>query len=844
MKRQKTFESALLTGSIIFAAVTAVNAARVRPAVLVNEHGTTLPVMTGLDASQRTLRIADTLADYLTRMTAQRFKRETGIGSSAIVVGLTSDFEELPFRVNFEANPFNREEYLLRSGPSHLWLLGATELAVEHAVWDCLHRLGYRQYFPWETWEVVPQLEAPVELAIDVSEKPDFAARRIWYNWGPGWYLNQEPYRQWCARNRAVKGFNLNSSHSYGGIISRNRAEFDAHPEYGALVNGKRGLRKFCIANPGLRKLVVEDAKRRAQPGIDSISLDPSDGGGWCECQQCRAMGPISNRVVTLANEAAEAINKLGHGDIYVGVYAYSHHCVPPTIQVHPKVIASATTGFMIGGYTFEQVVEGWQAQGAAMGVYQYFSVVAFDHSLPRKASAANPLGVAQSIRGHYDNKVRFFDAEAADAWGPYGLGFYVASRVLWDVDQAEHVDEIIDDFLTRAFGPASEPMGKFYHLLTRDSTLRSNEDLVGRMYRYLDEAQRLAGDQPKILRRIRDLILYTRYVELHDVFESAIGDAKNRAKQDMLRFAYRIYSTGMVHSYGLWSRIESQRAAENKNHPAKSDEPIGDAEVQQLLADGIASNQTVELDFEAVAFSEELVPAAVPLQLPKVETGYYPKVPQDHQRYFVWVEKAPARISMKVTTQKVWNLRPHKITLFSPQDVHIKEVDSSDMVRPDGKIYDVVLETPYDGLHRIEVVDGGDYTRIEWPEGLPVTVPSTMNTGGIAQHFRGEWSMYFYVPKGTELVAGWAERIAQWAPQVSGQIIDASGSVQFDFHQVGNGWFQVPVPEGQDGKLWKIAKTQGMRRLVTVPSYFAVDGDRLLLPREVVQLDAEPAKE
>ena len=838
MTKQDLLRFAVLSVALLVVGTVA-GGAEPQAALLVDRDGTALPIVTGPEASERTIAMADTLADYLARMTGQPFARETGDGSAGIVVGLPDDFAALPFEIAFEPSPFNREQYVLRSASDGLWLLGATDLAVQHAVWDGLYQLGHRQFFPWETWEVVPQLEAPITLAIDVREKPDFAARRIWYNWGPGWYLNQKPYGEWCARNRAVQGFNLNSGHSYGGIIDRNRDEFNAHPEYGALINGKRGLSKFCISNPELRKLVVEDAKRRVSPGTDSISMDPSDGGGWCECEDCVAMGSVSDRVLTLANDVAAGINALGYGDIYVGIYAYSHHCAPPTIDVHPKVIPSATTGFLTGGYTFEQVVEGWQAKGATMGVYQYFSVVAFDHSLPRKASSANPHGVASSIRAHYDRNVRFFDAESADAWGPYGLGFYVAGRVLWDVDQADHVDEIIDDFLTRAFGPAKEPMGKFYYLLTQDGTLRSNADLVGRLYRYLEAAQKLAADRPDVLRRVRDLILYTHYVELHDAYESAVGDAKAVAKHNMLRFAYRIYTTGMVHSYGLWSRIESQREAENKEHPAKSDEPITDKEVTAMLTDGIAANQPVETDFEMVAFSEDLVPAAVALDLPDVKPGSYPTVPQDHQRYFVWVDQAPAKIHMKVTTQKVWNLRPHKITLFSPKDVHIEAVDSNDIVRPDGTTYDVILETPYDGLHRIETRDGGDYTRIVWPDDLPVTVPATMNTGGVREQFRGGWTLYFYVPKGTKQVAGWAERIAQWAPQVSGQIVDASGEVRFDFHQVGNGWFNVPVPDGQDGTLWKFANTQGIRRLVTVPSYFAVDGNRLLLPREVVEADA-----
>ena len=247
--------------------------------VLLDSRSHALSVITGPKATPRTVSAADTLASYLSQMTGHSFPRATGHGTSGIVVGTIQDFDVAPLDVAFESGPFHREEYVLRSGRNGLWLIGATELAAEHAVWDCLYRFGHRQYFPWETWEVTPQLEAPLKLTIDVREQPDFLARRIWYNWGHGWQLNVKPYQQWCAANRAVRGFVVDSGHAYEAIIGENRAEFEAHPEYGALIDGKRQFTKFCTSNPGLRKLVIEDAKRRAKRGVGSISMDPSDGG-------------------------------------------------------------------------------------------------------------------------------------------------------------------------------------------------------------------------------------------------------------------------------------------------------------------------------------------------------------------------------------------------------------------------------------------------------------------------------------------------------------------------------------------------------------------------------------
>jgi hypothetical protein len=65
--------------------------------------------------------------------------------------------------------------------------------------------------------------------------------------------------------------------------------------------------------------------------------------------------------------------------------------------------------------------------------------------------------------------------------------------------------------------------------------------------------------------------------------------------------------------------------------------------------------------------------------------------------------------------------------------------------------------------LHRLEAVDGGDHTRFVWPEGMPVTIPSGFDSPSVGSHFREEWTLYFYVPKGTKVVGGWAARIAEF---------------------------------------------------------------------------------
>jgi hypothetical protein len=768
------------------------------PSVLASNARAILQVVVGDKASPATKTAAAELARYLTRISAAEFPVEVGDGSRGIVLGRPGDFARLPFALEFSAGPFAREDYLLRSTPHAVYLIGASDMAVSHAVWDLLHRLGYRQFFPGETWEIIPEARE-LAISVNVRESPSFHARRIWYNWGT-WGYNEEPYRQWRVRNRVVQGFQLNSGHAYESIIAANRAEFDQHPEYLALLSGERKMRgdvKFCVSNPGLRKLVVNwaVAQFKANPQLDSISMDPSDGGGWCECADCARFNRISDRVVTLANEVATAINELGIGSKYVGLYAYNHHCAPPTQRVHPNVIPSATTAFITGGFTFDLVLKGWQAQGATMGVYDYLSVVDWDWNLPRGATAARPARVADTIARIYEQGARFYDAESGDCWGPCGLGYYVASRVLWDVREAKRIDEIVSDFLNKAFGTAREPMRQFYTLINEDTQRRSPADIVGRMFRHLSDARQATKDA-RVLRRIDDLILYTRHAELY--YDHANGGAP---KEDVARHAYRMRKTMMVHSYGLWARLLSQKAAHTANHPLKNETPFSAQEITTLLTNGITKNEPVEPGFTGIEFSKNLVPAMPRLALPKVPRGHFPGESQDRQRYYVWLPQ-PGDIDFKVTVTKRWANRAPKLQLFSPLEVTLNPVATREDYQPDGRERVLSLRTPHSGLHRIETYDGGDYTRITWPEGMPVTIESGIETPDVTSHFRGRWTLYCYVPKGTRLIGGWASRVANWAPRISGKLLAPDGGVLLDFGQLdGDGFFKVegtaPAPRG-----------------------------------------------
>lgn len=556
-----------------------------------------LDIVVSTSATPRVESAARTLAQQLERITGAPFKLSTGDGASGVAIGVAGDFPRLGLDGRLDQSGLaRREQYLLRSHEHGLVLLGATELAVEEAVWDLLYRIGHRQFFPGPTWESVPR-RPDLSLALDVVESPSYFTRSIWYGFGTS-DINTAPFAQWQARNRAPGGFLLKTGHAYQAVIKRHQEEFDAHPEYLGLLNGRRASTKFCVSNAGLRDLVVRDALAYFQekPDADSYSIEPSDGGDWCECASCSVLGAPSDRALLLANAAAAAV-AARWPDKRVAFYAYHLHSPPPTIQAHPNVVVSVATAFTRKKARPEDLLSAWRERGVRqLGVREYYSVNTWDRSLPGRPKGAVLSHLKASIPRYHGLGARYLSAESGDNWGPAGLSYYIATRLMWDIREADRISQLVDDFLIRSFGAAHAPMAEFYSILSSGEKPGIDADLVRRLYGLLARAV-ASSDDPAVRERLDDLILYVRYVELYVGYHGAVL-ARQEAFERLLTHAHRMRGRMMVHVKPLFTDLPKRDRlvrlppgaawdAPESSSPLKSSRPFSREEIDGFLTLG-----------------------------------------------------------------------------------------------------------------------------------------------------------------------------------------------------------------------------------------------------------------
>ncbi len=818
---------------------------RAQAVQLVTKGQPGLPIVLSPQASEATRALAQDLQRYLEQISGGTFAITTGTPQRGIVLGVASDWPELEAAQELTPQSFtDRECYRLRSSADRLLVLGATEQGLSHAVWDLLYRLGYRLFLPTDKWEIIPHREQ-LSVDLDVTERPDFFTRQLSSSDGV-WPFARELRTRWFARNRMGMSLPLATTHMYYHIIRRNQAAFDAHPEYLALENGERKYRggntKFCIANPGLRQLVTQWALEQfaANPSMESISMEPSDGDHWCTCDECLALGSPSNRAVMLANQVAEAINTPGHTR-YVGMYAYSRHSPAPTIAVHPNVIVSVATAFQRDGQSVEQIAADWRAQKLQwLGIRDFHSVSTWNRDLPSSAAGTHLRQLTKKLVDFHQLGARFYLSQSDDGWAPLGLGHYLTARVLWDTDEAQRVEDLIDDFLTLCFGAARQPMAAYYNLINHDTYALLTEDLVGRMYRHLDAA-RAATSDPAVLARLDDLVLYTRYVELYRAYTDPNGPDRQQAYATLVRHMYRMRPTMMVHTLSQMRDIPRrdkalqvpEEAAWNRPHdtnPWFSDAPFDASEIATLVATGIERNAL--MTFAPRAYSSKLVrPTA--LKLPDGANGGFGHYFRGNTTFYTWINQAPSTLTLTVRGGMIPNYRdrgPARLALY--EVVHATgDVASTASSEPDGETRTVTLAAQDAGLHRLELSDGGDATVMTWLDGMPMTLEASPAVP--LRIHAGRGAVCVYVPRGVKVLGGRLNGFAQFR--------DSKGQVRAKWAKPDycRDVFSIDVPPGEDGKLWRIEGLYGELQLLTIPPYVARSSAELLLPEEVVHADA-----
>lgn len=793
------------------------------------------PIVLSTAAGAATKRAAAELKTYLDRMTGAGFEIKTGDGTTGIVLGSLADFPTpaLARALEIKNSIDGKEAYAIRTTARRVLLLGATDLAASHAAYRFLEELGCRWFFPDATgnWQVIPGTPQ-LRFNQNLTDRPAFLERRIWYAWdlfNDGMHPAGTPehprnagtdYGDWARRNRMAGSFITNTGHAYEAIARENAVAFAAHPEYWALVEGKRTGPQFELGNPGLRKLVVDWAVGyfKKNPTADMVSVDPADGFGVSQSEEAKAYGNPSDSAFKLANEVAVVLQKAYPGqNKMVGLYAYNWHSDPPPFALEPNVYIQLTMGFNGGLLTLDELFDEWPKKARNLGFYDYYSTWRWDYDMWPGGRVGNKNYPVAMIRRFQEANARSgayatsISAESSNNWGVNGRGYYLANKLMWNPDQDP--ETILSDFYDKAFGPASTAMRKYYAI--QDSSPPISPGVVGALFRTMDEARSAARDRPDVMRRLDDLTTYLHY------YDAAYrgGEANTTERW---RTAYRARYAYMNH----WAAISNDALGNNKDPkaPWRDDRPITHEETEAWVQDAIKFYPVLKVPAE-VKFSDDLVPVDF--------GGEDLDNTQLYQEGSLYAVLSPqgAPIHIKIDAGGAYGGLKQTYALT---DVKGKVIAQGKPKAGDKLDFDIPVPAP--GIYYFNYHDHGAYGQVYWNKNQIVALPLKDRAFRAMGHIN---DMYFYVPRGTKEINYYYKR-ADWQFGGAHQITAPDGKVVREVAVDGD-YISVPVPPGMDGKLWEIGGPSfglGLFRFFDVPGYFSPSPGKVLLPREVAQKD------
>jgi hypothetical protein len=379
--------------------------------------------------------------------------------------------------------------------------MGRVSRGTLFGTYDFLERvLGVRWLLPGEWGEDIPKHPSLQIPPLSVTDAPDFTIRGLSdiQERRPAGGKGASDVREWALRQRIpslTDGPTIQRAHSWGDYGMPDVLKH--HSEYAA-VNGDP--RKFCTSNADAVRAFADGVIRwfDTHPEQRSASISPSDGGGFCQCDRCRARvvpdphGTPSYSLVILDfyNEVARQVAAKFPDRVLAG-YMYYNYLYPPDNppRVEPNVwLVWAPLNYYGWGLQkpayrqeFPRVLAGWRGVTPRL-IYH-------DYSTWMRALNGTPLPPGFDILRLELPEVRRAGVPGAEmvgvgAWGYGGPSNYILARQLWHADV--DVGATWEDWLARAYGPGWQAMDQAYRLIeARMKARKEKESLAyrGEMY-------------------------------------------------------------------------------------------------------------------------------------------------------------------------------------------------------------------------------------------------------------------------------------------------------------------------------------------------------------------------
>lgn len=542
------------------------------------------------EKSENSSRLASKeLSDYVEKMTGRKPAVREGQSSAPVqvVIGTLATVKDLPAELMKKLGSMkSKEACAILARGNRLWIIGKNEVAELYGTYHFMeNKLGIR----WlktananDSGEYVPK-KAEIVLADYAEYREPFFFKRALDQCGS--YGNVIPVNSkvWANRNGFQTPVPYDGAYSYnpknrqqkertdfysariprydqqlGGthctftdpFMDKRRkldTAFKEHPEYFALVDGKRKKgEQMCISNPEVQRLVADYiiSRMKKNGGTGQFTFGMVDTPiGWCECDGCKALDGKDkradfNEVSTRFYAAVQSIAKMvfeKYPDADLRTWAYAaYRKIPHGIKLDPRLKVQFTTHGRCWGHRLDdpkclinadiwrQMLAWRKYHPTVLYTYEYFFCSnAYYTCVEEELANTLKLYKKHNITGwkeqayFEDSKILRDKENRVDLYPSNWQMLYAAGKLLWNPDL--DVKKLITEAESLYYGKAY-PVMKKYHALRRflwtnaspcmgyprgnprGAVLLNPPGAKEQLLKYLADAEKLAGND-KLLR-------------------------------------------------------------------------------------------------------------------------------------------------------------------------------------------------------------------------------------------------------------------------------------------------------------------------------------------------------
>ncbi len=347
---------------------------------------------------------------------------------------------------------------------------------------------------------------------------------------------------------------------------------FAAHPEYFALMNGKRVIDQPCLSRPEVFDLAVAGLREEmaAQPDKVIWSVSQNDNFSYCQCPECAKAieeeGSPAGPVLRFVNRVAAAFP-----DKIISTLAYQYSRPAPRLTRPAPNVEVMLCTIELGrhrpiaedpaGASFVRDIGDWSRICGRLYLWDY--TVNFSHFV---SPFPNLHVLGPNLRFFAGHGVRrhFQQTNTGPGHEMSELKSYLLARLLWD--PGTDVKAVTNDFLAGYYGPAGPFIRRYLDGLERalarggarldiyeppavhagDYLSAADIAAFGALF---DRAEAAAAGDPERLTRVRTARLPLMYAEIEIAKDDLFGPRGFFAEKAG-RFALRPGRVGLIDDF------------------------------------------------------------------------------------------------------------------------------------------------------------------------------------------------------------------------------------------------------------------------------------------------------